>query len=128
MWDYRQTLRTFLWSLRSPEGAFSMHIDGEIDIRGAYCALTVATLTDIASVGLFAGTAEWVKSCQTYEGGFSGYPGMEAHGGYTFCGVAALVLLQKLHLCDSENLLVNNFKYINGTHLYSYDVCSSDGL
>ncbi|XP_065166844.1 protein farnesyltransferase subunit beta [Atheta coriaria] len=101
----RQTLRTFLWSLRSPEGAFSMHIDGEIDIRGAYCALTVATLTDIASVGLFAGTAEWVKSCQTYEGGFSGYPGMEAHGGYTFCGVAALVLLQKLHLCDSENLL-----------------------
>jgi protein farnesyltransferase subunit beta len=29
---------------------------------------------------------------QTYEGGLGGEPGNEAHGGYTFCGVAALVL------------------------------------
>lgn len=45
-------------------------------------------------------------SCQTYEGGFSGCPGLEAHGGYTFCGLAALVLLQKGHLCDIQSLLV----------------------
>lgn len=29
---------------------------------------------------------------QTYEGGLGGEPGNEAHGGYTFCGLAALVL------------------------------------
>ena len=45
--------------------------------------------------------------CQTYEGGFSGYPGLEAHGGYTFCGIAALVLLNSVHLCDMKALLVS---------------------
>lgn len=46
-------------------------------------------------------------SCQTYEGGFAGCPGLEAHGGYAFCGLAALVILNKSHLCDTEALLVS---------------------
>ena len=33
-------------------------------------------------------------------------PGTEAHGGYTFCGFAALSLLKKTHLCDIRRLLV----------------------
>ena len=49
---------------------------------------------------MFDGTGEWVLSCQTYEGGFAGCPGMEAHGGYSFCAFAALVLLGKEKLCD----------------------------
>ena len=32
---------------------------------------------------------------------------MEAHGGYTFCGVAALVILKKEHLLDLRSLLVS---------------------
>lgn len=45
------------------------------------------------------------SSCQTYEGGFSGTPGLEAHGGYAFCGLASLFILQKQHLCDVQSLL-----------------------
>lgn len=45
-------------------------------------------------------------SCQTYEGGFGGLPALEAHGGYSFCGLAALVLLGKEALCDLDLLLV----------------------
>jgi protein farnesyltransferase subunit beta len=47
-----------------------------------------------------------VVACQTYEGGFSAEPhhGGEAHGGYTFCAVATLVLLGKVHLIDVEAL------------------------
>lgn len=37
-----------------------MHKDGEVDIRGVYCALSIATLTNIADKQLFEGTAEWV--------------------------------------------------------------------
>jgi len=44
--------------------------------------------------------------CQTYEGGFGGIPGMEAHGGYAFCALAALVLIDRVHLCDIKGLLV----------------------
>ncbi len=45
-------------------------------------------------------------SCQTYEGGFGGEPGTEAHGGYAFCAVAALSILDSLHLADVSALKV----------------------
>ncbi|XP_023321820.1 protein farnesyltransferase subunit beta, partial [Eurytemora carolleeae] len=102
----RRKLATWLDKLRCPDGAFTMHIDGEIDIRGVYCALSVARLTNIYSSSLFAKTEEWLLRCQTYEGGFGGVPGMEAHGGYTFCGLAALIIMGKESLCNTENLLL----------------------
>lgn len=34
-------------------------------------------------------------------------PGLEAHGGYTFCGTAALVILGKEHMLDLKSLLVS---------------------
>ena len=43
--------------------------------------------------------------CQTYEGGISGCPGGEAHGGYTFCGYAALIILGHPKLLDTDRLL-----------------------
>ena len=43
---------------------------------------------------LLDGTAEYLRRCQTYEGGIAGGPGgMEAHGGYAFCALAALSLM-----------------------------------
>lgn len=42
---------------------------------------------------------------QTYEGGLGGEPGNEAHGGYTFCGLAALMLVKQAHNLDLPALL-----------------------
>ena len=42
--------------------------------------------------------------CQSYEGGFGGEPGNEAHGGYTYCAVAGLSLLRALHHADVRAL------------------------
>ena len=42
---------------------------------------------------------------QTYEGGLGGEPGNEAHGGYTFCGVAALMLVGQAHQLDLPRLI-----------------------
>ena len=39
-----------------------------------------------------ASDAAALMGVQTYEGGLGGEPGTEAHGGYTFCGLAALHL------------------------------------
>jgi len=36
----------------------------------------------------------------------SAVPGTEAHGGYTFCGLAAMCLLRAEGLLDLENMLV----------------------
>jgi len=45
------------------------------------------------------------RRCQTYEGGMGGCPGAEAHGGYTFCGYAALAILGHCKLVDTDRLL-----------------------
>ncbi len=42
---------------------------------------------------------------QTYEGGLGGEPGNEAHGGYTFCGLAALMLVDQAHQLDLPRLV-----------------------
>lgn len=105
----RENLLKFLQSLREPSGAFKMHLDGEVDLRGAYCALSAAKLSSIPDKDiweLFKDTPKWIKACQTYEGGFGGTPGLEAHGGYAFCGVAALLLLNTSAGVDVKSLLV----------------------
>lgn len=101
----RRSLFAFLKRLKTVEGSYMMHDLGEVDIRGVYCAAAVARLTNIWTDELFDHCAEWVVGCQTYEGGFAGIPGMEAHGGYTFCGLAALVLMGKDRLADVKSLL-----------------------
>lgn len=105
----RDRLIDFLFSIRQPDGSFRMDYDGEVDVRGAYCAVSVAKLTNIPSEimeKLFHKTGDWIASCQTYEGGFGGGPDLEAHGGYTFCGFAALALLNETHKCNLQQLLV----------------------
>lgn len=47
---------------------------------------------------------DYVLSCQSYEGGFGGEPGSEAHGGYVFCALATLVILHKTKGIDLDNL------------------------
>uniref|UniRef100_A0A7E4VXI3 Protein farnesyltransferase subunit beta n=1 Tax=Panagrellus redivivus TaxID=6233 RepID=A0A7E4VXI3_PANRE len=102
----RNTLYDFILSMKQPNGSFIMHEGGEADIRGVYCAVAVAEMTGITDEKLFEGTAAWVVSCQTYEGGFAAEPFVEAHGGYTYCGVAALAMLHKLTMCNYDRLLL----------------------
>lgn len=45
--------------------------------------------------------------CQTYEGGFGGVPGVEAHGGYSYCALAALDILQSVDAVDIPALAVS---------------------
>lgn len=101
----REKLLEFLMSLKQPDGSFLMHLGGEVDVRSAYCAASVASLTNIITPDLFDGTPEWIIRCQNWEGGIGGVPGMEAHGGYTFCGMAAMVILKKEMLLDLPALL-----------------------
>eukprot|EP00064_Thunnus_orientalis_P001298 superscaffoldBa00000088_g1300 len=100
-----EKLLDFLWSVKQPDGSFVMHVGGEVDVRSAYCAASVASLTNILTPKLFEDTTNWILRCQNWEGGLSGVPGLEAHGGYTFCGTAALVILGKEHMLDLKALL-----------------------
>lgn len=78
---------------------------------GTYCLLAVATLLNILTSTLVRGVPGFVRSCQTYEGGFASAsqpyyttdmevlsnprpPLGEAHGGYTSCALNSWMLLQ----------------------------------
>lgn len=98
----RPAMYKYFMSLKSPCGGFAIHTDGEVDSRGTYTVIAVARVLNILTEELVAGVAEFIVRCQTFEGGFGGEPGNEAHGGYNFCALAVLVILKKAHLCDME--------------------------
>ncbi|KAI0035333.1 terpenoid cyclases/Protein prenyltransferase [Vararia minispora EC-137] len=118
-WDQidREKLYKLFMSLKQPDGSFIVSEHGEVDVRGIYCLLVSAYLVDILTPELIEDTAAFIASCQTYEGGFasashpyyaaqedkntplqcisSPRPNLgEAHGGYTYCALAAWVLLK----------------------------------
>jgi len=76
-------------------GGFTVQDGGECDVRGTYTALAVASITGILTPALVVGAEEYLASCQSYEGGFGGEPGNEAHGGYTYCALAGLRVLSE---------------------------------
>ncbi|EEB07496.1 farnesyltransferase beta subunit Cpp1 [Schizosaccharomyces japonicus yFS275] len=90
----KKRLLDWLMSLRNADGSFRVHDEGECDSRASYAAVCIAYLVDgVNYPHLFDGTLDWLLQCQTYEGGFAGNPGTEAHGGYTFCSLAAISVL-----------------------------------
>ncbi|CRK26622.1 hypothetical protein BN1723_013866 [Verticillium longisporum] len=46
---------------------------------------------------LFTDLADFVRRCQTFEGGLGGKPDTEAHGAYTFCALGCLAILDAPH-------------------------------
>ena len=110
-------------SLKQPDGSFLVSEHSEVDVRGIYCLLCVATMLNIVTPELIAGTPEFIASLQTYEGGFASAshpyytnlpkssemllnsprpPLGEAHGGYTYCAVASWVMLKPFLPKDSK--------------------------
>ena len=77
----RKKMYSFFLSVKHASGGFRMHHDGEIDTRGTYTVLAIARIMNIMTAELIEGVAEFLLSCQTYEGGFGGEPFNEAHGG-----------------------------------------------
>ena len=90
----REALKRFILAMKDAQtGGFRMHENGETDIRGTYCAIATASLVQILDESMTSGVGAYVRSCQTYEGGIAGEPGMEAHGGYSYCALAALAII-----------------------------------
>lgn len=118
-WDDidRKRLHAWLMRLKQPDGSFTVHEGGEVDVRASYCVWCIASLTGVATPELLQGMDGFLASCQSYEGGLSStsYPTYtselkldtttprpalgEAHGGYAFCATAAYL---GLRLLDSK--------------------------
>jgi protein farnesyltransferase subunit beta len=86
-------------------GKFEMTMGAETDLRGSYIVVLITKFLKLDEQ-LLSGAAENIIASQTYEGGLSNVMGGEAHGGYSFCGVAALSLMGRLHELDIERLML----------------------
>ncbi|THY35746.1 terpenoid cyclases/Protein prenyltransferase [Aureobasidium pullulans] len=102
----RRSMWHWLGQVKNPSGGFNMAVNGEQDVRGAYCCMTIHTLLHLplalppssparaAGHETFtSGLGAWISKCQTFEGGLGGAPDNEAHGAYAFCVLACLCLL-----------------------------------
>ncbi|KAK3020391.1 hypothetical protein RJ639_046124 [Escallonia herrerae] len=96
---------TTLGGYRSLSSINRMHHGGEIDVRACYTAISVASALSILDDELVQNVGNYILSCQTYEGGIAGEPGSEAHGGYTFCGFATMLLINEANRLDLARLI-----------------------
>ncbi|SCV71391.1 BQ2448_2979 [Microbotryum intermedium] len=138
----REGMYRFLLSVKQPDGSFIMHRGGEVDVRGCYCALTLATLLNILTPSLAHSTSSFIVSCQTYEGGLassshafassssaeeqfsstSSHPPLgEAHGGYAFCAAASYAMLRPFTDPKSPTYVEPNGTQLNSKHELDLD-------
>lgn len=75
-------------------------------MRFCFCACAVSYLCRDWSGLDQSLLTQFIKSCQSFDGGFGQGPGQESQGGSTFCAVACLSLMDKLDQID-RNSLVN---------------------
>ncbi|CAK9010830.1 Geranylgeranyl transferase type-1 subunit beta (Geranylgeranyl transferase type I subunit beta) (GGTase-I-beta) (Type I protein geranyl-geranyltransferase subunit beta) [Durusdinium trenchii] len=92
-----------LRAVQQEDGSFqAVKFGTEKDMRFVFCACAVSfMLQDWRGVDIERTTA-FIKSSQTYDGGFGILPDQEAHGGATYTALASLKLMGKLDAVDRE--------------------------
>ena len=95
----------FIQSLQQQDGSFAGDEWGEVDTRFSYCALSALSILNSSASIKVDQAAEYIASCQNFDGGFGCHPGAESHAGQIFCCVGALSIARRLDLLKDEELL-----------------------
>ncbi|CAO2826114.1 unnamed protein product [Amaranthus hypochondriacus] len=81
-------------NLQQDDGSFMpIHFGAESDLRFVYCATAISYLLDDWTGVEKEKAKEYILNCQSYDGGFGLCPGLESHGGATYCAIASLRLM-----------------------------------
>lgn len=93
----RKAIAAGLTKLQLEDGSFQFCLEGsECDMRFVFCVASICyIINDFSSINVDK-TVQYILSSLTYEGAFGQGPYLEAHGGSTFCAVAALWLFKRL--------------------------------
>lgn len=92
-------------ALQQLDGCFRATYEGsEFDTRFLYCACAICAILDDWTFIDIDKAVEYILSCISYEGGISLHPGSEAHGGSTYCGIAALCLMNRMNMLGNERI------------------------
>lgn len=93
-------------ALQQEDGSFCATLGGsENDMRFVYCAACVCyILRDWSGMDVNK-TIDFISKSMSYDYGIGQGPELESHGGVTYCAVAALCLMGKLHEVFSKKQL-----------------------
>ncbi|ODV89628.1 hypothetical protein CANCADRAFT_4248 [Tortispora caseinolytica NRRL Y-17796] len=112
------TAKTADWLRKcvQPDGSVAARVrdDGtpisEVDLRFTYAACAVQRLLHIDALDGDK-IAAYIARCVAFDGGIGAFPGTEGHAGTTFCGLAALRLLDRdltaLPFVSTKRFLLN---------------------
>ncbi|KYN99105.1 putative farnesyltransferase beta subunit [Plasmodium gaboni] len=100
----KKKLHSYILKLKCKDGSFRVHINGEIDMRGTYCAISICSMCHILTNQVKKNVEKYILSCQNYEGGFTSEKFQECHGGYSYCALATLCILGKVNKINLKNL------------------------
>lgn len=92
-----------LSNLQNSDGSFMASLEEKsCDMRFVYCAASICTFLNSFDGIDKAAMSNYIVQSLTYEGAFGQGPGLEAHGGSTYCAVASLAMLGKLDSLDDD--------------------------
>ncbi|XP_041365891.1 geranylgeranyl transferase type-1 subunit beta-like isoform X2 [Gigantopelta aegis] len=95
-----------LGALQQDNGSFCAMPEGsECDMRFVYCATCISYMLNNWSGMDVEKTVKYIQASLTYEGALAQGPGLEAHGGPTFCGIASLILMDRLDVAFTPRQL-----------------------
>ena len=57
----------FFMAMKQPSGGFTMHDDGEVDVRATYTAIAIASALNILTPELTVGVADYLLRCVCVE-------------------------------------------------------------
>ncbi|XP_078698686.1 geranylgeranyl transferase type-1 subunit beta-like [Branchiostoma floridae x Branchiostoma belcheri] len=102
----RRTCVKGLQSLQLADGSFYPSVEGgENDMRFVYCACCVSYILDDWSGMDVDKAVSYIKNSMGYDFGLAQGPGLETHGGSTFCAVASLCLMNRVQETFSDRQL-----------------------
>eukprot|EP01100_Stratorugosa_tubuloviscum_P013648 TRINITY_DN6982_c1_g2_i1.p1 TRINITY_DN6982_c1_g2~~TRINITY_DN6982_c1_g2_i1.p1 ORF type:complete len:354 (-),score=148.24 TRINITY_DN6982_c1_g2_i1:55-1083(-) len=98
----KRAILNLLHKLQQPNGSFCPVLGGsESDMRFVYCASAISyMLSDWSAIDINK-MLNYIKSCQSYDGGFGQAPGCESHGGISYCALASLSLSGHLDVINN---------------------------
>lgn len=86
-----------LRALQQPDGSFCSSLTNqEKDMRFVYCAAAISYILDDWSGMDIEKTIDFIFQCISYDNGIGQNPGLESHGGSTYCAIATLSLINQL--------------------------------
>merc|ERR1712130_15944 len=102
----------------------------EPDMRFLFCACAISAMLNDWSGFDIDSAVQYVRNCQSWDGGIALIPGAEGHGGSTFCAIASLTLMNRLNeipdmACLLKWLMFNQGKGFKGRVNKPEDTCYS---